>query len=207
VKKQGGGANPAPKIDHVRITVYTTAALPVELIDFDFDPDYDGVKLNWETASEKDNQLFRVQRSRDLQHWANIGEVDGAGNSNRNIRYSWIDEDPPFSIAYYRLEQLDFDGKVEHSDIISSNGERHSESAIWSSSDGIHLKCSSLDAYPSHLMLTSLEGKTLSLHELSVQEEEYHFHWEEGRPSPGVYFYQLYDGTAVLRSGKLLIEP
>lgn len=94
------------------------APLPVELIRFDAVLSGEQVKLFWVTASEINNSHFEVQRSADLKTWEQIGTVQGNGNANHIIEYRFTDPRlPSFPRFYYRLRQVDFDGKFEFSDI------------------------------------------------------------------------------------------
>ncbi|MDB4648977.1 hypothetical protein OAF64_03180 [Crocinitomicaceae bacterium] len=81
------------------------------------------IKLDWTTASEKDNDYFTVWRSFDGQNWAEISNLIGAGNSNNEIKYQYIDRNiSPQRILhetiYYRLSQTDYDGTAEYFQII-----------------------------------------------------------------------------------------
>ncbi len=87
--------------------------LPVELTSFDAYPQETDVVIRWETASEKDNDYFIVQRSTDLQNWEDIGQIDGAGNSDLHRYYVTKDEKPIWGESYYRLKQVDFNGQSE----------------------------------------------------------------------------------------------
>jgi len=93
--------------------------LPVDLISFTAKKTEDGVRLDWETASEKNNDYFEVQRSPDGMEFTVIGEVTGAGTTNEHQFYSLIDAVPYSGINYYRLKQVDFDGAFEYSKVIS----------------------------------------------------------------------------------------
>ena len=99
----------------------TTVALPVELIYIKTSKMELGVKLDWATASELNNQGFEVQRSSDTQNWVNIGWVPGFGNSNSVIENSFQDEHPENGVNYYRLKQIDYDGNFEYSEKKSVN--------------------------------------------------------------------------------------
>ncbi len=103
-------------------------ALPVELISFTANAQAQSVKLNWETASEIDNDYFEVQRSVDGMEFKKIGEVNGNGNTSEAIKYTFEDKLPITGVAYYRLKQVDFNGMYDHSDAVSvewiNDGER-----------------------------------------------------------------------------------
>jgi hypothetical protein len=94
--------------------------LPVELVEFKGELKEDKTSLlTWKTASELNNDYFDVQRKKqDGTGWETIGKVDGYGNSNQLISYSFIDSKPETGENYYRLNQVDFDGRSEFSNTI-----------------------------------------------------------------------------------------
>ena len=75
------------------------------------------VQLKWQTSSETNNDHFEVERSKDLSSWEVIANVKGAVNSNHIINYSATDANPFTGISYYRLKQVDIDGKSRYSGI------------------------------------------------------------------------------------------
>ena len=89
------------------------APLPIELIYFHVYADGDDAKLKWSTASETNNRGFEIQHSMDGENWGNLGFVEGIGNSVALINYNYTHEEPRVGINYYRLKQIDLDGKVE----------------------------------------------------------------------------------------------
>ncbi|MFT6512904.1 MAG: hypothetical protein ACJAX1_001476 [Neolewinella sp.] len=78
-----------------------------------------GIRLNWETATETDNEKFEVERSTDGVTFSIIGEVQGTGSTVEHQTYSLVDNAPVFGTNYYRLKQLNFDGRFEYSEIIN----------------------------------------------------------------------------------------
>jgi hypothetical protein len=96
-------------------TFSTPAAgpLPVDLINFVAKPENDTrVKISWTTTFELNNSHFDVERSADGNHFTVIGTVPGKGNSGDRVNYSTYDEQPLRGISYYRLRQVDKDGKA-----------------------------------------------------------------------------------------------
>lgn len=93
--------------------------LPIELISFTGQCLSENTMLKWSTASERNNDYFSLERSLDGISWQLVAIVDGAGNSNSIVNYSFIDEELNNSLSYYRLKQTDFDGVFEYSDIIA----------------------------------------------------------------------------------------
>ena len=93
--------------------------LPVEFLEFNTQAELGKVQLSWKTASEINNELFEIQRSEDGKTWDIIGTVAGAGNSIEVLTYEYTDENPIVGISYYRLRQIDFDGRYNYSKIRS----------------------------------------------------------------------------------------
>lgn len=96
--------------DFVWALVQGSTPLPVELLHFDARPEEAEVLCTWATASETNNDFFTVERSADGETFSNIGEVDGAGNSQTTLSYAFSDDAPLDGLSYYRLRQTDFDG-------------------------------------------------------------------------------------------------
>ncbi len=96
---------------------YSEAPLPVELTHFFAKLENEKVRLEWATSSEKNSELFEVQKSADGEHFETIARIDAAGNSDSKIDYRMYDESPFLGDNYYRLKQVDFDGKFEYSTI------------------------------------------------------------------------------------------
>jgi Secretion system C-terminal sorting domain len=86
--------------------------LPVELLEFEAKPvDNSSVRLTWTTASESNNDRFELERSQDGDHFEFFGSVKGAGNSVSQKSYVYTDLLPFSQTSYYRLKQVDYDGK------------------------------------------------------------------------------------------------
>jgi|GEM_PF-2804514 len=88
--------------------------LPIELLSFDAKCDASSIKVQWETAAETNNQFFSIERSADGDVFETIGVVNGAGNSNAVLNYTFLDEKPLNGTSYYRLKQTDMDGRFEY---------------------------------------------------------------------------------------------
>lgn len=89
--------------------------LPVELVRFDADLMNENVMLNWQTASERQNDFFTPQRSVNGQIWQDLGQIEGNGNSASQKYYTFSDSLPLHGISYYRIRQTDFDGRHSYS--------------------------------------------------------------------------------------------
>ncbi|PJJ58964.1 T9SS type A sorting domain-containing protein [Hymenobacter chitinivorans] len=98
-----------------------TPPLPVELISFTAQERKRGtVVLDWRTASERNNKGFAVERSFDAKTWQQLAFVAGHGTTSTTSTYSYLDQTiGAASQLYYRLRQIDFNGQVSISPVVS----------------------------------------------------------------------------------------
>jgi hypothetical protein len=98
-------------------------ALPVSWLSFAAVPNNNLVALTWQVANEQSNKGYEVQRSSDGVQFRRIGFVaaQSGGNSARTLQYSFEDRLPQAGTYYYRLRQIDKDGSVAYSKVVSVN--------------------------------------------------------------------------------------
>lgn len=105
--------------------------LPIHLLNFNaqYIPESKSVKVLWQTVTEINNNYFTIDRTVDGFNFETIGNLNGAGNSNSLLSYSFNDENPLKGISYYRLKQTDFNGNSTYSNLapiaINSLGENY----------------------------------------------------------------------------------
>ncbi|NVO84750.1 lamin tail domain-containing protein [Hymenobacter terrestris] len=97
----------------------TSGTLPVQLLSFGAERRLAGVQVRWATATEQNSASFEVQRSATGQAFRTISTVAAQGNSNSRHEYTLLDQQPLSGTAYYRLHQLDYDGKSSYSVVVS----------------------------------------------------------------------------------------
>ena len=91
--------------------------LPVEFSSFTGYSEGEVNRLEWSTSAEQDNMAYMVERSVTGQQFKVIGQVAGNGNTSLESYYNFEDK-LPLPHAYYRLKQVDFDGKYTYSPVI-----------------------------------------------------------------------------------------
>ncbi|MEM9819882.1 MAG: T9SS type A sorting domain-containing protein [Bacteroidota bacterium] len=107
-----------PDFNEVQIPITTSLVLPVELGVFEAIPGKDNtVDLIWETVSEKNNDGFEIQYSRDGQTWSKLSFVSGQGTTNDFQSYTYTHREANIGTNYYRLKQIDFDRNFEYSKV------------------------------------------------------------------------------------------
>jgi hypothetical protein len=100
------------------VAIYNSTPLPVTLLNFTVTKQGDNAQLNWSTSSEENNKGFEIQRSTDQSAWTVLSFVAGAGNSQIQNDYQYLDQNLPAGTYYYRLRQVDYDGNSSFSKIV-----------------------------------------------------------------------------------------
>jgi len=103
-------------------TAFSLLALPVGLTSFVAHRNTAGnVELSWTTASEQNNAGFQVQRglaaNGNFDSLSFVPSKANGGNSVLTLNYQYVDVNAPASSLYYRLKQIDKDGRFTYSDI------------------------------------------------------------------------------------------
>ncbi len=93
--------------------------LPVELLSFNGTCNEGMVDLLWQTASEFNSSHFDVEKSTDGETWRVMATVPSAGTSNELLTYQAMDNSGTNGSNYYRLRQVDIDGKEKLYDPIN----------------------------------------------------------------------------------------
>lgn len=110
-----------------------STVLPIELTSFNAQCNGDKVNIYWTTASESNNDYFEVERSTDAISFTPVTRVNSQNsNSNTPITYSTIDNNPIIGRTYYRLKQVDINGRYSYSSIIVINCITSSTSTSYS---------------------------------------------------------------------------
>lgn len=116
------------RINNVKLDA--AQVLPVEFKSFTTKPINNSSILSWSTSSEINNDYFAVETSVNGKQFEIIGKVEGIGNSNSLENYEFVHKTPVIGTNYYRLAQVDKDGTINYSNVVSTkfgnNGERSS---------------------------------------------------------------------------------
>lgn len=193
-----------------RLSVTNVSPLPVDLVYFHATYVNRTVNLNWKTASEQNNSKFIIERSSDAVNWKYLTEVSGAINSSIALTYSSIDENPLPGINYYRLLQVDLDGKITESGIAVAETD---------------LSSISMELFPNPsktnqsvvVRLNGIENsKTIDFQIFDIQGSKIHFstiNWDKNNPTfeinhilnPGSYFIQVQDSNGNKFTEKMIV--
>lgn len=100
--------------------VSVAANLPVHFISFNGRVKDGKSLLTWATAEEQNNSHFEVQKSTNGSTYTAIGKVNPKGGLNN--QYDFTDETPIAGVNYYRLKQVDLDGRFMYSKVLILRG-------------------------------------------------------------------------------------
>lgn len=95
----------------------SSASLPVEFSFFEVRRTASQIQLEWITATETNNDYFVIQQSFDGSSWDSLGVVNGQGTSLSPKKYTYRFIQKANSEMFYRIKQVDFDGKTGYSEI------------------------------------------------------------------------------------------
>ena len=97
------------------------SSLPVSLVDFKGSAAGTVNKLEWTTATETNNAGFELERSADGSRFSSLAYVASKavnGTSSSSLAYSFNDVKPFTGNGWYRLKQVDKDGKATYSQVV-----------------------------------------------------------------------------------------
>ncbi|WP_051291132.1 fibronectin type III domain-containing protein [Pedobacter glucosidilyticus] len=168
--------------------------LPVSLIGFDARRVFNSVSLNWSTASESDNARFEIERANDDGIFVKIGEKEGADNSNSTLDYHFIDNNPFNGNNYYRLKQIDFNGKYEYFGprVVNYSLENLNTSYIYKlSANEYHVVIHAISQHQGTLSISNLNGQKVYEQKIIIKEGENTYPISLAGVADGIYLLNL----------------
>lgn len=144
------------------ITDPSGGALPLYMSYFDAQCMDDKILLQWQTSYEKNNLYFTVQQIKDGSSWTDVGVVNSHGiNSSEIQNYSYQLGSNTSGKNYFRLKQVDVDGKITYSKIIYLDcGQSNSNQISIQQNGGSDITVNGLNA-GSRIQLVSPSGQIL----------------------------------------------
>ncbi len=147
--------------------------LPVNLTSFTAKAETAGTKLTWQTASEQNNKSFTVSRSIDGGNFTTVGNVASKGNSSS---YTFLDQSPSVGTNYYRLQQIDIDGKITDLGVRSVVFQlANIEVSVYPNPTADLVSVKFATSAFNHASLVDLSGKVLEQQVLTAEQNETQF--------------------------------
>jgi hypothetical protein len=185
--------------------------LPVELVSFKGSAVSQGVALDWETASEKNNAFFSIQHSTDGRNFESVGYVEGNGTTAMAHKYSFTHTQPAAGKNYYRLKQVDHDGTSAYSKIvvIESKGAPEMKLSVFPNpvtNGEVNLKLERALAgnETATVQVRDLNGR-LILDRSLAGAQTLKLNLKQHNLKPGIYLISLQNGAAITHQ-KIVVQ-
>lgn len=181
----------------------TNVALPVNWLSFTAKQLHGAVELNWSTASEQNNSHFEVERSADALQFNKLGRVNAAANPRIKNDYQYLDQSPLSGKSFYRLKQVDVDGKFSYSSVIQINGVQATGIKVWSipGSNKVSILIPQSIEGTEEVMIYDAMGRTLHRKQVLTGRTDINLN---GGTSGGIYFFKIVKGRVVLYSTQFI---
>jgi hypothetical protein len=187
------------------VHINPTWVVPVELSQFTVQLVKNNGLLKWVTQSEKNTNVFEIERSIDATKFNKIGEVKGFGNSNAVKNYTFTDKFLEGNqVYYYRLKIVDLDGSSTYSEIKSlylTNEKKFSATIFPNPNDGVFsviLKGSIDTKLPINVSIIDLQGKSiLSLNNVPILSDNM-FNIDLKDVVSGAYYLVIRNGAQLI---------
>lgn len=182
---------------------FDAGILPVTLISFTVTKQNKVAVLNWKTSQEINSKLFIAERSTDSRNWVTAGTVNAAGNSIATNAYTLTDNSPANGINYYRLKQVDIDGKFRYSQVRTALFEKKTTIVVAPNpAKGlVNIKLDKFNNGPVTINIMDAAGKHC-YHAVTTAGT---FQINSGQFAKGTYFIKVINGKEIIIQ-KLVVE-
>lgn len=191
------------------IYFWKAATLPVSLTEFKATKNGNSTLLNWRTESESNNKGFGVERSENGIDWTQIQFVNGNGTTSSTKYYSATDNNPINGLSYYRLVQVDNDGKQTNSAVLSVKFSFAEQIALSfypnPAKNSLTVSLDKIENNDATLELINIEGKKMKTLHVNKQDSNRNITLDIKDYNKGTYLLILKDGTNS-KTSKLLID-
>jgi hypothetical protein len=192
-------------IDNVYL--FNSSVLPVKITGFKVIPDHNTAILQWSTVSEQNNSGFSIERSANTTSWNEIQFVK-ANNGTASRNYSVTDSRPLNGINYYRLKQVDMNGVITYSPVLSAKFNDNGTAIFFSpnpAKGSLNISIKKIGNNNTSLSLVNASGQKVLSMMLKKETEKSQVKMDISKLPVGVYMVVLNDGHSV-QSQKLVIE-
>lgn len=197
----GSNNNQCMVFDDFRVTgTASQAALPVTFIGFGAKKTDVGVELIWNVAGERDVQYYEVERSATGAGFTKLGTV-AATNSTA---YSFVDNQPINGTAFYRVKEVDVDGKFKYSVIVKLNLNRSTSLRVYPSPAKDQVTIEHAMTAKGSLSITTADGRIVKQADLKPELNQTII--DVSGLKAGLYIVRLVNASGQAETIKLIKE-
>ncbi len=211
-----GGHETMPSVIYHTVVDIPIPLSPVELVSFTATPLTDGIRLDWQTATESNNHIFIVERNTG-SGFAEIGSVAGSGTRATPRSYSYTDNAGAGG-AFYRLKQVDFDGSFTYSNeveapallpsglVLEQNHPNPFSAGACGNPGTVIRYALPVAGYVKLEVFSTLGEKVASLIDGYMEAGEQSVVFDATKLTSGIYFYRLVSGSFVETRKMILVK-
>ena len=178
--------------------------LPVNFTSFYVSQSGDDAQLHWSTDREINNSHFDVERSYNGVDWEKIAIVIGGMNSNNTNTYAYADKNISNPVVYYRLRQVDTDGRGTYSSIkILRIGQTASPLKIYGADKNVVVDMNQVIKNPVNVSVIDCKGQVVRKKAFSNQQ--YKIVYSLGDIPTGVYIVNVSDSKGLNVTQKIAL--
>lgn len=178
--------------------------LPVTFTSFTVNKSGNNIQLTWTTSKEINNSHFEIERSTNGRTWNKIGTIMGADNSDLQHTYNYIDRNVLSSSFYYRIRQVDFDGRSSYSVVKAVINNQSSQLlSIYSSNKTVNIAFSEATQHAITLRILDINGRLVGRKIFPSNSNTISLTVENA--TAGIFIVQASDNTGWSEVKKILV--
>ncbi|UOQ73615.1 T9SS type A sorting domain-containing protein [Hymenobacter cellulosilyticus] len=162
---EGPGIARQPLPGGITCSAFTGQPLPVKLVRFEATPSGSYVNIEWATAQEVNSLKYVVERSRNGAVFETVESRPALGNSTQAQTYRLTDRAPLPGLSYYRLRQIDKDGKESFSAVVVVQVSKPNAltAAVFPNPNrgSFSVRVQQITAEPAQLELVNMQGQVV----------------------------------------------
>ncbi len=161
------------------------------------------VQLEWATNYEENNTDYTIQRSADQRNWSTIGTVQSIGNSAAKTVYRFNDKSPLSGTNFYRIKQVDLDGKTGYSEVARLNNQVKKTISVYPNPAGSVAQVYSKTTFTQGQVLQLIDAKGSRV-KTFVAAGKNALQLDLSNLQPGLYLLQLIENGRVVENTSLI---
>jgi hypothetical protein len=186
------------------------SALPAAIVDFKGRKTETTDLITWSTTSELNNAHFNVLYSNNGKDFATLGTISSKatnGNSNQVLSYFFENNKPTLGHNYYKLAQVDLDGKA----IVNTNvvdlmwGSNGSTVSIYPNptKDELNIDVYTTKAQNNTIKLLDMSGRVIKEIQSILEVGANNIKMNLGELATGIYTIQLLENNKIMQVSKV----
>ena len=188
-------------------------SLPIDLLSFTTTCYSENIEVEFSVLSQVNNDYFIIEKSLDAYEWEFVAELQGAGNTNTQMNYSFTDYNSYSNLSYYRLRQIDYDGNLKIFYPVSANCNNSSDGVmlnVYPNPVRDHITFElDLDRYQgdeSYYSIIDAAGKVIISDYINLENGFNKKTLDVSKLMSGIYFIQLNQTKDPIKTARIIVR-